>query len=474
MRNYILPVLIVLLAACNTSVKEPSVAGAFYSADRATLKNTVEDYLQKASDTTVEGRLLALISPHAGYVFSGHVAAHGYRQLKGKDIDTVILLGPSHYGGFRGASVYTEGKFRTPLGDIKVDGRLARSFINKAAGVDFVPEAYEKEHSLEVQLPFLQSVLRDFKIVPVLISMPDNKVFQHLAAKISEELTRNKRAIVVASTDLSHFHDYDTAVGMDMKMIDAIQKLAVAEPQRLMATREAEMCGGYAVLLGIDAVRKAGANQGVLYRYANSGDVTSDRQRVVGYASMGIYKSPLTEGDRKGLLDIARRAIMETVKNGRASEVRPEEPRLKAYGAVFVTIKRNGRLRGCIGHVVPVTSLCNSVRQNAASACSKDFRFPPMNEQELQDMELEISVLSPLLPLKDVKDLKVGKHGLYISKDRRAGLLLPQVASDNKWDSETFLKQICLKAGLPEDAWRDATLYTFEAEIIREKSRGHI
>jgi AmmeMemoRadiSam system protein B/AmmeMemoRadiSam system protein A len=474
MRNYILTVLIALLAACNSPIKEPSVAGAFYPADRESLKETVEGYLQKASNKPAQGRLLTLISPHAGYVFSGHVAAHGYRQLEGTDIDTVILLGPSHYGGFRGASVYTEGKFRTPLGDIKVDGQLARSLINKEAGVDFVPNAYEKEHSLEVQLPFLQSVLGNFKIVPVLISIPNNKLFQHLSAKISEELTRNKRAVVIASTDLSHFHDYDTAVGMDMKMIDAIQKLTPAEPQRLMATREAEMCGSWAVLLGIDAARKAGANQALLYKYANSGDVTSDRQRVVGYTSIGIYKSPLTESDKEGLLDIARKAITETVKNGRASDVRSEEPKLKAYNAVFVTIKRNGRLRGCIGHINPVTSLSNSVRQNAVAACSKDFRFPPMNEQELKDMELEISVLSQLLPLKDVKNLKVGKHGLYILKDRRAGLLLPQVASDNNWDSKTFLKQVCLKAGLPEDAWRDATLYTFEAEIIKEKRPGHI
>jgi AmmeMemoRadiSam system protein B/AmmeMemoRadiSam system protein A len=469
---FLLSIFVVLLASCNLPVKDPSVAGAFYPADKETLKKNVEGYLGKPSNQSTQDRLLALISPHAGYIFSGQVAAYGYRQLKGRDIDTVILLGPSHYESFKGASVYTEGRFRTPLGDIRVDSRLARDLINKSAGVDFIPKAYDKEHSLEVQLPFLQSVLGDFKIVPVLISMPDNRMFQYLSEKIAEELRRNRKAIVIASTDLSHYHDYQTAVGMDMKMIDAIQKLSPSEPQRLMAGRQAEMCGGWAVLLVIDAVRKAGANQAVLYNYANSGDVTNDKQRVVGYASMGIQKSPFSKDDRKGLLDIARKAITEKVKNGKASGVVFDEPKFKAHGAVFVTIKRNGMLRGCIGHINPVTSLGNSVKQNAVAACSMDRRFPPMKENELGDMELEISVLTPLQPLKDVNDLKVGKHGLYILKDRRAGLLLPQVATDNNWDSQTFLRQVCLKAGLPEDAWRDATLYTFEAEIISEEGHG--
>ena len=469
---FLLPILVVLLVACNLPVKEPSVAGSFYPEDKETLKENVEEYLKKATNQPTEGRLLALISPHAGYVFSGQVAAHGFRQLKDRDIDTVILLGQSHYESYKGASVYTKGRFRTPLGEVRVDSRLASSLINKSAGVDFIPKAFDKEHSLEVQLPFLQSVLGDFKIVPVLISMPDSKMFQHLSEKISEELRRNKKAIVVASTDLSHYHDYQTAIEMDMKMIDAIQKLSTSEPQKLMAGRQAEMCGGWAVLLSIDSVRKAGANQAVLYNYANSGDVTNDKQRVVGYASMGIFESPLTDEDRKGLLDIARNAITEKVKNGRASDVNLEEPKFKAHGAVFVTIKRNGMLRGCIGHISPITSLGKSVKQNAVAACSMDRRFPPMKEQELVDMELEISVLTPFQPLKDAKDLKVGKHGLYILKDRRAGLLLPQVATDNNWDSQTFLKQVCLKAGLPEDAWQDATLYTFEAEIISEEDHG--
>jgi AmmeMemoRadiSam system protein B/AmmeMemoRadiSam system protein A len=469
---FLFPIFIVLITACNLPVKEPSVAGAFYSADRETLKKNVGAYLKKAPNQPTEGRLLALISPHAGYVFSGQVAAHGFRQLEGKDIDTVILLGQSHYESYKGASVYTKGRFRTPLGDVRVDSRLASSLINKSAGVDFIKKAYDKEHSLEVQLPFLQSVLGDFKIVPVLISMPDNKMFQHLSEKISEELRKNKKAIVVASTDLSHYHDYQTAVEMDMKIIDAIQKLSLTEPQKLMAGRQAEMCGGWAVLLSIDSVIKAGANQAVLYNYANSGDVSNDKQRVVGYASMGIHKSPLTDKDRKGLLDIARKAITEKVKNGKASKVLLEEPKFKAHGAVFVTIKRNGMLRGCIGHVNSITSLGKSVKQNAVAACSMDRRFPPMKEQELSDMELEISVLSPLQPLGDTRDLKVGKHGLYILKDRRAGLLLPQVATDNNWDSQTFLKQVCLKAGLHENAWKDATLYTFEAEIISEEDHG--
>lgn len=454
-----------LSVGCTENSKEPSVAGTFYPADAKELQKMVEEFLSKAEKIQTEGRPIALISPHAGYIFSGQVAAYGYKNIKGSDIKKVVLIGPSHHIAFKGASVYTKGSFRTPLGNIKINEKLAGDLLNENSDVRFYPEAYEKEHSIEVQLPFLQTVLKDFTIVPILIGSPTRQTFEHLTLRLIEILDKN--TLLVVSTDLSHYHDYLTAKEMDSKVIATVERLSVIDTERLLRTGEAELCGGYPVLIALEVARRAGANMGVLLNYANSGDVTGDRSKVVGYASIGLYKSPLTEEEKRELLNLARNAISEYVTNGKVPEVEMKNPKLKADGAVFVTVKRNGSLRGCIGHIQPTMPLYQSVIKNAIAACSSDRRFPPMKKDELKDMDVEVSVLSPLEPLKDVRNIQVGKHGLIIVKGMQSGLLLPQVATEFGWDRETFLEHLCSKAGLPKDSWKDAELYTFTAEIIK-------
>ncbi len=459
--------LIVFPLGCEAETKEPSVAGTFYPSDEKELKEMVEKFLSGAEKVPVNGKLLAIISPHAGYIFSGHVAAYGYKNIEGSDIKKVIIIGPSHHTAFKGASVYTKGSFRTPLGTVKINEGLAEDLLNEAADVRFNPGAYAKEHSIEVQLPFLQTVLKDFTIVPILIGSPTKQSFKHLTEKLSEIIREDEKVIIIASTDLSHFHDYETAIKMDKKMIDAVERMSIGDVEEYLSNREAEMCGGYPVIFTMAVARVLGANMGVLLKYANSGDVTNDRNRVVGYASIGVYKSLLTEEEKKELLGLARNTITEYVTNGKVPEIEMKNPKLKADGAVFVTIKRNGLLRGCIGHIQPMMPLYQSVIKNAVAACSSDRRFPQMKKDELKDMDVEVSVLSPLEPLKDVRNIQVGKHGLVIVKGMQSGLLLPQVAQELGWDRETFLEQICAKAGLPRGAWRDADLYTFTAEIIK-------
>jgi AmmeMemoRadiSam system protein B/AmmeMemoRadiSam system protein A len=456
---------LLFIFACKVAGKEPSAAGTFYPSDKNELKNSVEGFLSKAKSSPQGGKLIAVISPHAGYIFSGQVAAYGYKNLKGSAINKVILLGPSHYVGFKGASVYTKGGFRTPLGTVRINERLAEDLLNENADVRFYPEAYEKEHSIEVQLPFLQTVLKDFTIVPILIGSPTRQTFEHLIMKLSEIL--DEKTLLVASTDLSHYHDYLKAKEMDSKAIAAIERLSLIDTEQLLRTGEAELCGGFPVLITMEVARMAGANMGVLFDYANSGDVTGDKDKVVGYASIGLYNSPFTEEEKKELLILARNAITGYVTNGKAPEIEMKNPKLKAEGAVFVTIKTNSSLRGCIGHIQPVMPLYQSVIRNAVAACSSDPRFPPMKKDELKDMGVEVSILSPLKPLKDVKDIQVGKHGLFIVKGMQSGLLLPQVASELGWNRDTFLEQVCAKAGLPKDAWKDAKLYTFTAVIVK-------
>jgi AmmeMemoRadiSam system protein B/AmmeMemoRadiSam system protein A len=457
--------LIIAPLGCQAETKEPAVAGTFYPSDKASLKASVDSFLSKAEKVPTNGKLLALISPHAGYMYSGQVASYGYRQIQGSDIRKVILVGASHHSGFKGASVYTKGSFRTPLGEVKINEKIAESLLDENADVKFYPEAFEKEHSLEVQLPFLQTVLKDFTIVPILVGSPARQTFDHLISKLTEIL--DDKTLLIASTDLSHYHNYSTAKDMDSKVIAAIERLSASDTLDLLRTGKSELCGGFPVIIVMEAARRSGANLSVVFRYANSGDVTGDKERVVGYASIGLYRSPFTEEEKKELLALARNTITGYVTNGQIPSVEIKNPKFKADGAVFVTIKKKGSLRGCIGHIQSIMPLYRSIIKNAVAACSSDPRFPRMNKEELKDMDVEISILSPLTPLKDINNIQVGKHGLYIMEGMQSGLLLPQVATEFGWDRDAFLEHVSMKAGLPKDAWKDAELYMFTAEILR-------
>ncbi len=453
---------------CSDLVKEPAVAGSFYPADKETLTKTVDGFLAGAENKSVDGRLVALIAPHAGYPYSGPIAGHTYKQLENRDIETVILIGPSHHAAFNGVSVYEKGKMKTPAGMIKIDDKITRALLNKEADVTFYPEAFEKEHSLEVQLPFIQRVFKQVKIVPVLVGAPTRKSFNFLTDKITEIMRKNEKVIIIASTDLSHFHDYYTAVKMDMKTIDAVERMSANDAEKYLMTGEGEMCGGYPVLYTMAIARNLGATNGVLYRYANSGDVTGDRTRVVGYAAIGLYNSPLSASEKTELLGFAKETITSYVKNGKIPEIDINNKRLKANGASFVTIKTDkGMLRGCMGNIQPDIPLYESVISNAVNACSRDPRFHPVKEEELGNVEFEVTVLSPLEPISDPNKIEIGRHGLYIVKDDHSGILRPQVPVEFGWDRETFLKQVSKKAGLPEDAWKEAKLFRFTADIIK-------
>lgn len=458
-----------VILASKETVKEPAVAGAFYPGERNELARAVDGFLTNATSPPAGGRLIALIAPHAGYMYSGQVAAYSYRHLSERNVDTIILIGASHFSSYVGASVYAEGSMRTPLGNVKINEKIARSLLNEKAGVTFFPDAFAREHSLEVQLPFLQRSLKNFTIVPILMGAATQASFTHLADSLTEILRKNDRVIIIASTDLSHYHGYDAAVVKDRKVINAVSRMSVEDLQGLLSAHDGEVCGGDPVLLSMLVSRNLGATNGVLYHYANSGDVTGDKKRVVGYAAMGLYKSALSNSQKQELLALARKTVTEYVRHKRTPEPVVKDARLQANGATFVTINREHRLRGCIGNIQPVMPLYRSVIGNAVAASSQDPRFPPMTPGELEDAELEVTVLSPLEPLDDVKKITVGTHGLYLVKDSRSSVFLPQVPVEQRWDLPTYLEQLCLKAGLPKDAWKDkdARLFIFSADIIK-------
>ncbi|RMG00849.1 MAG: AmmeMemoRadiSam system protein B, partial [Nitrospirae bacterium] len=420
-----------------------------------------------ANPAVPRGDLIVAFAPHAGYIYSGGVAAYTYKAVKTRKIKRIILLGPSHHSLFKGVSVYREGYMKTPLGMLEIDDGLAGSLINEEKDARFYPDAFRKEHSLEVQLPFIQEALGRVKIVPILVGMLTKDSFDFITHRLTEILRSDSQTILIVSTDLSHYHSYEKAREMDNLVIEDILNLSVEALERDLRSKRGEMCGSYPAIIGLSVARMLGATHGVLLKYANSGDTAGRKDSVVGYASIVILKSNLTPEERATLLNLARETVKSYVKTGRVPEPEISDRRLLANGAAFVTLyKRGHRLRGCIGNIIPVMPLYKSVIRNAVAAATRDPRFRPVEPEELDEIDVEVTVLSPLERISDISEIIIGRHGLYIEKEGRSGILLPQVATEFHWTKEEFLRAVSEKAGLPPDAWKTATLYRFTAEII--------
>ncbi len=492
-------------------IRPPAVAGSFYPGDPATLASDIDGYLDAAPVAKLDGRIVALISPHAGYVYSGAVAANGYALLRGADFETVIIVAPSHRFGFRGASVYGGDGYETPLGVVDVDEPLASAIRDASGSFVYEPRAHVAEHSLEVQVPFLQRALGRFRIVPIIMGSQDEGTVRTLASAIASAVRATNdpdRVLLVASSDLSHFHGYDEAVGLDSVVLEHVEAFDPEGLLRALAGGECEACGGGPMATVMMAARSLGASHAKVLKYANSGDVTGDRSGVVGYMSAVLTRpgsgrssgasgsdkeaddppaagsgrpggatgevrpyAGLTGEEKRALLVLARRAIEADLAGERPPEVGISTPALEEKCGAFVTLHEGGRLRGCIGYVVAVKPLYVTVREMAVQASQHDPRFPPVQASELPDIDIEISVMSPLKVVDDVSEIVVGRDGLVVQDGSRSGLLLPQVATEYGWDRQTFLEHTCMKAGLPTDAWKrdDVTIFRFSAEVFGEK-----
>jgi len=462
--------LVISSSACQArQVKEPSVAGSFYPADAGVLKKSVDAHLAVPAPAAGEAQPLALIVPHAAHQYSGALAARAYARLKGRRISTVIMLGPSHHALVKGAAVLPGDGMRTPLGVVSINTHMARSLISDSAHIRLDAAPFAREHSLEVQLPFIQRVLgHKVRIVPILVGMPDRESFAALSSGIARILKEDPDTLLVISTDLSHFHDQATANSMDSGVIDAVERLAIPDLERLLSSGKGEMCGGWPTVYGLAAARAAGASHAVSYGRGTSGDLTGDMTRVVGYVSMGIVRGQLSELQRQNLLELARLTVNRHVGGEKLPDAATTDPLLKADRGVFVTIKTpDGQLRGCIGSIVPQKSLQESVIQNAVAAAAHDQRFKPVRPEELAGLQYEVTVLSPMEPLSDPNAIQVGRHGLYLEKGPFSSVFLPQVPLEQGWDRSTYLAELARKAGLAADGWKDARLSVFTADVIK-------
>jgi len=467
---------LLVCAAFGQEVREAVWAGQFYDADAGRLGAQIDRFLRNVPpQPDVRGEIKALIVPHAGYVYSGQTAAYAYSLVKGKPYDTVVIIGPSHRFGFKGCSIYPKGGFQTPLGTAAVDEALAAELM-KGSGIAFIPEAHDEEHSVEVQVPFVQTVLPGAKIVPIVMGYPETRTVKALAAAL-DSACAGKKVLVIASTDMSHFLTKDKANAADAKTIELIRALKADEIERKMEAGENILCGGSPVAAAILYARKRGQVRAEVLKYADSAEASGDVSGVVGYVSAvlvsgGETAAPsfeLTASEKKELLALARSAVETYVRENRVIESPATNPKFAANKGAFVTLKERGRLRGCIGYIEPVAPLDVTIIQTAIYAAVRDSRFEPVSAAELNRLEYEISVLTPLEEVTNPSLIRVGKHGLVIEKNGRKGLLLPQVPVENDWDREEFLAQACLKAGLPKDAWKKgAKIQSFEAIVFKE------
>lgn len=460
----------------------PAVAGQFYPADSNELKSTLKALFQTAKPNQSRD-VVAIICPHAGYVYSGEVAASSFNQVDpDRQYENIFVIATSHRMELNGASVYTKGNYVTPLGVVEVNKELGKALKKYYAVFNFDETAHLGEHSLEVQLPFLQYCLKKpFKIVPIIIGTYNTEAIQQIAGALKPYF--NNKNLFVISTDFSHYPTYYDAKITDKMVADAIISnqpdaliKCVNEPPKNISNLDTRICSWPSVLALMYMTQNNSDVSYKLIEYKNSGDAgVGDKNRVVGYNSIAVSLNSefrLNDTEKKLLLSIARETLKEYLKTGKIPVFNEKDlsSMLMTPCGAFVTLKKNGALRGCIGTFFPAEPLYKVVSNMAISSAVNDSRFPAVTLKELEQLEIEISVLTPLKQIKSIDEIVLGKHGIYIKKGYSSGTFLPQVATETKWTKEQFLGYCSQeKAGLGWDGWKTAELYTYEAIVFSEE-----
>lgn len=462
------------------SIRSSVLAGSWYPEDPDELRDMVDTFLETAE--TVDGTPLGLIVPHAGYVYSGPTAASGFKQLEGANIDVAIIIGSDHQAPLSDPiSIWVGKGFETPLGVVPVDVDLAEAIIASDPLITADLSAHEGEHPIEIELPFLQRVCPTCSIVPVLMGDASERTVEALVNALRVQLA-DRHAVIIASSDLSHYPSYDDAYVIDNATLDAIETGLPSElsetVERLMISGFANLvtcaCGEGPILVVMQVTQALGADTITVLQYTNSGDTPfGDTNQVVGYGAVLFWRydpPDLQEVQKEELLKLARTSIEFYIENSYLPDFETEDPELNRRSGVFVTLEKEGELRGCIGYLRADGPLYQRVQEVAIDAAFADYRFPPLTAEELSEVSIEISVLSPLRRVNDIQEIQVGVHGLLIYQAGRQGVLLPQVAVDENWNRDEFLENACLKADLPGDCWSQRpALYTFTAMVFGEE-----
>ena len=468
-------------------IREPAVAGAFYPKEEVALTFALDQMLAQAPLHNIPGELRAIICPHAGYQFSGPIAAHAYRLLPGREYETVFVVAASHYAMFNGASVLNADAYRTPLGLVPISpkakdlAKLSPFVLEPTCMVqrpgfagqtkplpppgEETPETWE--HSGEVQVPFLQKTLRNFSLVSIITGDVDP---QKMAETLSSQI--NDKTLLVISTDLSHYHPYEDAKTRDRATVQAMTDLDIS---RMLLTGDA--CGKTPVLVALHLAKKYGWKAKLL-DYRNSGDTAGNKEGVVGYAAIALYspeKQMYSTDERKMMLELARGTLRAVVTGQTPAEPKDIPANLQPKKGCFVTLTKNGQLRGCIGHIMPQEALYRAIIDNATSAALHDTRFNPVTSNELAQIEVEISVLTEPAPLTFnspddlLSKLHPHKDGVVLQVNGHGATYLPQVWEQIP-DKVTFLDSLSQKAGCAPGDWRNpgTRVFIYHVEAFKE------
>ena len=477
-----------MMTSCNeqkTPVVRPATqANRFYTGNPEELSQEVDSFLALHSSRTTYQNVAALIVPHAGYYFSGNVAASAYMTLNPKkSYKRIFLLGPSHHEWLNGASVNSKvDYYATPLGNLNVDRETAQQLIDADSVFSYKAAAHAQEHCLEVQLPFLQRRLDEVPpIVPIIISTNDYSKLKRMAEMLRPYFTDDNLFII--SSDFSHYPSYEDAYEVDTKTGKAIE---TGDVEQLIATIEnnadsgkrnlaTSACGEFPI---ITLMLMLNHNYEIKHlMYQNSGDIDNhDHSRVVGYHAFAFLRKQiseteftLTDADKKQLKEIALQSIKDSLDSKPIARptLHSQLSILNSKCGAFVSLHKYGRLRGCIGHFGEDYPLHEIVAEMARAAAFEDPRFTPVTREELDDIDIEISVLTPMRRIQSIDEFELHRHGIYIRKGFRSGTFLPQVADEVNWTKEEFIGHCSQdKAGLGWDGWRDAELYVYEAIVF--------
>jgi AmmeMemoRadiSam system protein B/AmmeMemoRadiSam system protein A len=496
--------LLLIVPGCPAAPPQPlrpaAVAGQFYAADSAALELGISRYLERAV-TPIEAEPVALIVPHAGHGFCGQIIADAMRQAEGLSCDLIVILGTNHTTpGFHGISIYPKGGFQTPLGISRIAEDAANELIaaNPQASSDLA--VHEREHSIEVVLPFVQHLLPRADILPVIVATSDLDSCRAFGQSLAAVL-RNRKALIIASSDLSHYPAYRQACRVDSAVLHSIETLDPGEVQSALRRESAAAspplgtcaCGEGAILTAISAARELGADHARVLSYANSGDASiGDYERVVGYGAVALARgqssafaptpetsSAATAVDAAGnpdyqqaLLTFARETLVWQLSSQTSPLAQRSVKFVEANGGAFVTLKINGELRGCIGHTAADMPLSRTVGAMTLSAALEDRRFRPVESSELNDITIEISAVTPLRTISDPSEIVVGRDGVLLRQGRHSAVYLPQVATEQGWNRDDMLDHLCLKAGLTAGSWKkDTEFRTFQTTVFSETDR---
>ncbi|MCK4520100.1 MAG: AmmeMemoRadiSam system protein B [Candidatus Omnitrophica bacterium] len=474
--------LIIFSGVFAQSIKEADLAGSWYPDDPQILKKDINDYLKNARVEPLKGEVIALICPHAGLIYSGNVAAYGFKVLENKEINTVVLIGFSHEKDFDGIAVFSCEGFKTPLGVLTTDKKLIERISSAHKKIFTYPKAFENENSIELILPFIQTAFNKPKVLLLALGRQSWENCEILGEALAGVLEDESNFLIIASTDMSHYLSLSLAEKADASTADL---MGAMDPKTLFSGLYGQnrMCGLGAVVSTMIAAKKIGANRLEVLKKSTSAEISGDKEKVVGYLSAAMIKDEtkrkenqdmdelLNKRQKEELLKLVRDTITLYLNEGKILEREPEDEVFKTVMGIFVTLRRNHQLRGCIGNIIGTKPLYLEAQDMAIAASTRDSRFPSVTKEELKDIHIEISVLSPLKKITGPEEIILGKHGVLVRDNFRSGVYLPQVATETGWNKEEFMNSLCgHKAQMAPDAWKkgECDIYIFSAEVFEE------